>query len=38
MRALASALVVLLVLSGMVAEANAFDAKSYFQQLERNLP
>jgi hypothetical protein len=38
MRLLASALIALSVLAGVVAPAGAFDAKSYFQQLERNFP
>ena len=38
MRALVSAPVVPSVLAGVVAQASAFDAKSYFQQLERSLP
>jgi hypothetical protein len=38
MRLLASALITVPVLGGVVAPAGAFDARSYFQQLERNLP
>lgn len=38
MRFLASALIALSVLAGIVAPADAFDSRSYFQQLERNLP
>jgi hypothetical protein len=38
MRTLASALIALSVLAGVVAPASAFDAKAYFEQLERNLP
>ena len=35
MRALASALLVLWVLAGVAAPASAFDAKSFFEQQER---
>lgn len=35
MRALASALLALWVLAGVVAPASAFDAKSFFEQQER---
>jgi hypothetical protein len=38
MRLLTYALIAFSVLAGAVAPAGAFDAKSYFQQLERNLP
>jgi hypothetical protein len=38
MRLLTYALIAFSVLAGAVAPASAFDAKSYFQQLERNLP
>ena len=38
MKTLASALVALAVLAAVVAPASAFDAKSFFQQQERNLP
>jgi hypothetical protein len=38
MRLLAYALIALSVLAGVVTPAGAFDAKSYFQQLERDLP
>jgi hypothetical protein len=38
MRTLASALIALAVLAGVVAPATAFDGKSFFERLERNLP
>jgi hypothetical protein len=38
MRASASTLVVVLVLAGVVGQEGVLDAKSYVQQLERNLP
>jgi hypothetical protein len=38
MRTLASALIALAVLVGVAAPASAFDGKSYFEQLQRNLP
>jgi hypothetical protein len=38
MRTLASALIALAVLAGLVAPASAFDGKSFFERLERNLP
>jgi hypothetical protein len=38
MRTLATALIVLSVLAGVALPAAAFDAKSYFEQQERNLP
>jgi hypothetical protein len=38
MRILASALIALSILAGIVAPASAFDAKSYFEQQQRNLP
>jgi hypothetical protein len=38
MRLLACSLIAISVMAGVVAPAGAFDAKSYFQQLERNLP
>jgi hypothetical protein len=38
MRTLASALIALAVLAGVVAPASAFDGKSFFERLERNLP
>jgi hypothetical protein len=38
MRTLALALVALAVLAGAVEPASAFDGKSYFEQLGRNLP
>lgn len=38
MKTLASALIALAVLAGVVAPAAAFDADSFFEQQERNLP
>jgi hypothetical protein len=38
MRTLATVLIALSVLAGAVLPAAAFDSKSYFEQLERNLP
>ena len=41
MKTLASALIALAVLAGVVApshRASAFDAKSFFEQQQRNLP
>jgi hypothetical protein len=38
MKALATALVALSILAGVVAQASAFDPRQYFEQLERNLP
>jgi hypothetical protein len=38
MRTLASALMALALLAGVVAPAGAFDGKSYFERLQRNLP
>jgi hypothetical protein len=38
MRTVASALIALAVLAGVVAPASAFDGKSFFERLERNLP
>ena len=38
MRTLASALIALAPLAGIVAPASAFDGKSYFERLQRNLP
>jgi hypothetical protein len=38
MRMLAFDLIALAVLAGTVAPAGAFDGKSYFEQLGRNLP
>ncbi len=38
MRTLASALIALAVLAGVVAPASAFDGKAYFERLARNLP
>jgi hypothetical protein len=35
MKVIASALVALSVLAGIAAPASAFDAKSFYQQLER---
>jgi hypothetical protein len=38
MRTLASALIAVTLLAGVVAPASAFDGKSYFEHLGRNLP
>jgi hypothetical protein len=38
MKTLTSALLALAVLASVVAPASAFDAKSYFEQQQRNLP
>jgi hypothetical protein len=38
MKTLASALIALAVLTGVVVQASAFDPKSFFEQQERNLP
>jgi hypothetical protein len=38
MRILASALIALAILAGVVAPASAFDGRSYFEQQQRNLP
>jgi hypothetical protein len=42
MRTLASALIALAVIAGvaapLVAPASAFDGRSYFEELQRNLP
>ena len=38
MRTLASALIALAVLAGVAAPASAFDGRSYFEELQRNLP
>ena len=38
MRTLASALIALALLAGVVAPASAFDGKSFFERLQRNLP
>jgi len=38
MRTIASALIALSLLAAVAAPASAFDSKSFFQQLERNLP
>jgi len=38
MKTLASALIALAVLAGVVAPASAFDSKSFFEQQQRNLP
>ena len=38
MRTLASALIALALLAGAVAPASAFDGKSFFERLQRNLP
>jgi hypothetical protein len=38
MKTLTSALLAFAVLAGVVAPASAFDAKSFFEQQQRNLP
>jgi hypothetical protein len=38
MRIIASTLIALSILAGVVAPAAAFDAKTYFEQQQRNLP
>jgi len=38
MKTIASALIALSLLAVAAAPASAFDSKTYFQQLERNLP
>jgi hypothetical protein len=38
MRSVTAAIIALSVLAGLAAPASAFDARSYFQQIERNLP
>jgi hypothetical protein len=38
MKTLASALIALAIVTGVVAQASAFDAKSFYEQQERNLP
>ena len=38
MRTLASTLIALAILAGIAAPASAFDAKSFFEQQQRNLP
>lgn len=38
MRTLASVVIGVAVLAGVVVPASALDGKSYFEQLQRNLP
>jgi hypothetical protein len=38
MRTLATALTALAVLAGVAVPAGAFDGKSFFERLQRNLP
>jgi hypothetical protein len=38
MRTLASAPIALVMLAGVVAPASAFDGKSFFERIQRNLP
>jgi hypothetical protein len=38
MKTIVSALIALSVLAGVAAPASAFDAKSFYEQLDRNAP
>jgi hypothetical protein len=38
MKTIVSALIALSVITSVAAPASAFDAKSFFEQLDRNLP
>ena len=38
MRMIASALIALSILAGVVAPAAAFDSRTFFEQQQRNLP